>query len=118
MFTNILHVHYNHFARSYVSTIVFRFSSSRILRNLQRRILLLQTKYKVAMATRRPMQLVALLCVSYTFAFQPVGPSTVARTALRNGKSDDEKESVGWNPIRALSEAFGSMGMLHILLRE
>jgi hypothetical protein len=64
------------------------------------------------------MQLVALLCVSYTFAFQPVGPSTVARTALRNGKSDDEKESVGWNPIRALSEAFGSMGMLHILLRE
>ena len=65
------------------------------------------------------MQLVALLCVSYTFAFQPIGFSTVARNTLWNGKGDDDKESVGWNPIRALSEAFGSIGMLHsTLLRE
>jgi hypothetical protein len=63
------------------------------------------------MAMKRFMQLVALLCVSYTFAFQPVGPrpSTIARTALKNGKGDDEEESLGWNPIRALSEAIGSI---------
>jgi hypothetical protein len=73
------------------------------------------------------MQLVVLLCLSYTFAFHPVGPSitgrrnfkniafqavglsTIARTALKNGKGDDEKESIGWNPFQALSEAFGSI---------
>jgi hypothetical protein len=61
------------------------------------------------MATKRFMQLVALLCVSYIFAFQPVGPSTIARTAVKNGRGDDEGESLGWNPIRALSEAIGNL---------
>jgi hypothetical protein len=81
------------------------------------------------MAMKRFLQLVALLCLSDTFAFQPVGPSTIARTSLnngvgtcqhvgpsrrvltitlKNGKDDDEKESSGWNPFQALSEAFGS----------
>jgi hypothetical protein len=78
------------------------------------------------MAMKRFLQLVALLCLSDTFAFQPVSPSTIARTSLKNGrgasrpvarvrtislkndKDDDEKESAGWNPFQALSEAFGS----------
>jgi hypothetical protein len=82
------------------------------------------------MATKRFLQLVALLCFSDTFAFQAVGPSTIARTSLKNGggacqpvgpstitrtslkngkEGDDEKESSGWNPFRAISEAFGSV---------
>lgn len=61
------------------------------------------------MATKRFMLIVALLCVSYTFAFQPVGTCRIAWTSLKNDKGDDEKESSGWNPIRALSEAFGSI---------
>jgi hypothetical protein len=61
------------------------------------------------MATKRILQLVVLLCVSYTFAFQPSGPSTIARTALKKGKRNDEEKSSGWNPMRALSEAMGSI---------
>jgi hypothetical protein len=54
--------------------------------------------------TMRFLQVATLLCVSSTLAFQPVGPSARARTALKNAKGDDDKESSVWNPLQGLSD--------------